>query len=243
MSDTESISSYSSNSTGYDSDTTDYSDFTIIPIWQNCKSFNDIRIAMAKFITGNNEVSMHPNHYGPLLDYDPEYIQRLLKLNEIGAISICGQEFIDKIEIDTETDTETRHMQREYIDFAYRLNNTQTLKNIIKKFNSSNMFYYAINNNNTTKLYQTKELGIINFDNPEFWLTKQQNMITKEYTNLTHIAMPEDSSSSYDNFKKIINDFHDNTILFTCWSKTWEREYTNTHIPIYLLDKVIKCLQ
>jgi len=197
--------------------------------WFKLKTFNGLLANNKLFITG--VIPNTPEHNGKLQDIDPGYIERLLKVNSMRLLTTNGQEFKRVIQKDKIM------MQREYINFVYKIpksykNTNAKLAEIIKRVNESDVFYYAIDYD-SKKIYQTPGLGIIDFDNPEFWLTRQQDRRTKEYENKTHIAEPIDElNTRYSYFAK---DFYKGAIFFAVWNRTWDDENK------YLLDKIIEC--
>jgi len=197
--------------------------------WFKYKTFKGLLTNNRLFITG--EIPNTPEHNGRLLDTDPGYIERLLKLNSMGLLTTDGQEFTRVIQKDK------IKMQREYINFVYKIpksykNTNAKLAEIIKRFNESDVFYYAIDYD-SKKIYQSYGLGKIGFNNAEFWVTREQDRNTKEYKNNTHMAEPiNELDTLYSYFAK---DFYKGAIFFAIWNRTWDDENK------YLLDKIIEC--
>jgi hypothetical protein len=212
-----------------DTDTYSISKYTLDKLqWKQCKTYEDVRLTMLEFLKGN--INWAPTHYGPLLDKDPIYKQKLIQLNSLGVISINGQEYIKEQTINSQ------FMQREYVVFGYKLKINESITNVLTKFNEADFFYQALDYNTNT-YYQTNTLDTIDFDNPEFWVTKTKNYDTQTTDNHTHLVCPEDIANVFNEYQKIVNNFHDDVIIFEVWSKSWKRPKNG----IYLLDKIINC--
>jgi hypothetical protein len=216
----------------YDTDDTDsysISTYTIDKLqWKQCKTYEDVRLTMLEFLKGN--INWAPTHYGPLLDKDPIYRQKLIQLNSLGVISENGQEYTKEQLINSQ------FMQREYLVFGYKLKHNETIISVLTKFNEADFFYQALDYNTNT-YYQTDTLDTIDFNNSEFWVTKTKNYDTKTTENHTHLVCPEDMNTVFDKYQEIVNDFYDDLIIFEVWSKSWKRPKNG----IYLLDKIINC--
>ena len=197
-------------------------------VWNMCQSYEDIQHTMISFIKG--EIYRTPTHMGALVEKEPQYIDKLIKLNTLGAITEGGQQFENTYTINE------CHMQREYLIFAYKLKINETLESILDKIKNSDFFYQALDYNNNT-YYQSDEIGLIDFKNPEFWVTRTKDLKTNTYENHTHLVCPEDIPTIFEEYQNIVEDFYDNVIIFEVWSKNWERNENG----IYLLDKVIQC--
>lgn len=201
--------------------------------WKQCNTYLDLIKTMNRFIRG--EIPNTPEHLGELQDYDPNYISKLLTLNEMGILSCDGQEFKQTI-----TRNEI-YMQREYIAFAYKLpsslldpSSKQHLEELLSKFNNADFYYYAVTFDEK-QVYQTPGLGELDyFYNPECWLTRTINRIDNSVVdNHTHIPMPEDMLNGFGNFQFYAKDFYPGTVFFEVWAKTWDET------PTYLLDRII----
>lgn len=198
------------------------------PLWSRCNTFSKLLENMALFVNG--ELPNTPTHMGYLEDTNPEYITRLVHLNNIGVLTDNGQEFVYDVT------TKYINMQREYLVFAYEIKPNQSLDSIIQKFDNSDLFYYAINYADK-KVYQSSYLGYIGFNNPEFWLTRDYLIESKTFENHTHVAEPKHLLNCFENFQYYTNNFYDGKIFFHVWSRTWN--YNKT----YLADIVIQCFE
>jgi hypothetical protein len=201
--------------------------------WHKYKTFKGLLKNMALFIQG--KIPDTPCHLGELLDNDPEYISRLLKLNSMNILTNSGQEYKHSIT------KNSIYMQREYLDFAYKPSKKQDARGVAKQLsdildalNKANVYYYAVSYDDC-QVFQSPELGRIDFDNPEFWVTRTLNRYTKEYQNHTHISEPCDIIESYIYFNHFAKDIYTGTVFFEVWSKTWDE------VDGYLMDEVIKC--
>ena len=198
--------------------------------WCESSSFNDLVKHNKEFIKGN--IPNTPIHLGALEDTDPDYIQNLLKLTDIGVLTTCGQQYLQK----TFPNNKIVY-QREHISLVYKFENGETLYNILKKFNNTDVFYYSIHSecyNKVPLIYQTPKLQKIGFNNPEFWITKSLDVTTDTFTNNTHVCEPEDLISEHNNYSYYVKDFYNDTVFFELWNIQW-----NNDSP--LLPKVIQC--
>jgi hypothetical protein len=105
--------------------------------WENSSSFDDLLFMMRKFI--NQEVDYYPGYYlddekRPNIDDadDKEYMKHLLDLNEIGLLTVSGQSYKREKYVSwfrnelNEVNINGFLMQREYIDFYYKLDEKQS---------------------------------------------------------------------------------------------------------------------
>ena len=124
--------------------------------WNNCKTYTDVLYMMRKFITG--EIRGYPGYYfseeekmRPTIDDadDKKYMDYLLKLNDIGCLTHNGHayKFIPD-ENFTFTNGEYNNekvygtlVQREYIDFYYKLKQNQNIEDICNKMKNNGMYY------------------------------------------------------------------------------------------------------
>lgn len=201
-----------------------------IDYWNSCKTFDDLRQVMLLFIQG--KIYKTPMHFGPIVEKDPTYIQHLVKLNEIGAISFDGQEYLK-----TERVT-TTFMQREYISFYYQLKPSQNLNDIITKLIEAKV-YYVIFDFNTEKTYIEPSLGKLSFKNNEVWVTKTLNHNTGLFDNHTHMGVAPYDESALSVFSQYVQNLQENLLSFIVWSKTWNKPKDGK----YLVENMVKCLE
>lgn len=184
--------------------------------WYNCETWDDLRMHMLKFLQG--EYHMTPSHFGPLQEKDPLYKEKLIKLNSLGIISDNGQEFeqikrINKID-----------MQREYLVFGFKINDQHHLETILDKFQKSDFYFQAYsfnsNLNSNPKYYLSDGLELIDFDNPEFWITRTLDLKTNEYNNYTHLLCYQDMPYILKEYQKILPTLYDNLIIVEIWVAT-----------------------
>lgn len=198
--------------------------------WRKYKTYAGLLKNMAKFIIG--KIPNTPVHLGAMQDTDPAYIQKLLDLNARDVLSINGQEYTHNIKRDE------IYMQREYLDFALKLpkNRPQEyLQQLVANFNAGDFYYCAIEYDSKL-VFQTPGLGRIDFDNPEFWVSRTLNRKEKTYSNQTHVLEPCDILNTFSDFNRYAKDLFPRGMFLQVWAKTWEEE------PDYLLDRILAAL-
>lgn len=205
--------------------------------WNTARSFNYLVLLTKEFING--KISNTPTHLGALEDTDPNYIQSLLKLSDMGILTVCGQQHLRK-----QLDAQYILCQREHISLAYKPRDMKQLYEIIKKIYDSEVFYYAIyssNKNTIPMIYQTDKLDKIGFSNSEFWITRTVDITKNTFENHTHVAEPMDLISAYTNYSYYVHDFYTNVACFEIWNPTWDDDDDTSASS--LLQKVITCFE